>query len=399
MFFAEFFFSCYNVVVGGKRTGNKDKAGGFIRRIVLAVFDVGYQDRDDIENVKICQLTNILDLIITVYMFGLGTAVLLAGESLLYVFYPGMGLVGLLNYLLLRRYKKSRTAVNVVVTMMSAIVLFMVASGGSAGAGLIWIVLHPLLVLPLKGPLQGSLHTFFFLVIAVVMYRFGYQIGLYNYAEKADMIQTIFQQMFFIYIAVYLITYTFIQNKHGLYQELKRLSFTDALTLLPNRRSINVMVNHYVSLFKRQLYKESQKTVFKVPFSCIFCDIDDFKNVNDTYGHDSGDLVLQRFAVKLKHSLRGADFIGRWGGEEFLIILGGTDLEQAKIVARKLIAAVETQLFRIHDDLRIHITMSCAVATFTAKKSDLTFFRELDENLNFAKQHGKNCGAAEGKII
>lgn len=379
----------------------ESREDGFFRRLGLALFDAGYSDPEDIENVKRCQLTNIFSFILSLYMFIFAVIVLAAGDTYLAIFDLAMGSVALVNYCLLRKLRNSRVATNVVVVVMSLVVLSMAASGGRSGTGMIWIVLYPLVVLPLKGPKRGAFYSFIFFLAVLLVFLFGEKIGLYKYSASSREMVIIYWRMIFVYLAVTLVAYTFVRNRHGLYREIKKLSLTDPLTLLPNRRSINVMVNYHVSLFRRRIFGkgEQEREIFNIPFSCILCDLDDFKNVNDTYGHDSGDLVLKEFSNLLKESLRGADFIGRWGGEEFLIILGGTDLGQARTVGRKLVAATERHDFCLTDGSVLHLTMSCGIASFSEDINETIFFRQLDENLYLAKGSGKNCAAAEGELI
>ena len=379
----------------------KNKKSGIFRRLALVVFNVGYSDVNDIENVKICQLTNIFGLIISFYMFCFAILVLYSGATVLGLFDLFMGVLGIANYFVLRKFHNSRMAANVVVVIMTTVVIYMLGSGGRSGTGLIWIVLYPLVVFPLKGAKKGAVYAVVLLLLTIIVNYFGRHFGLYDYSKNTEFVKLIFQRMIFIYIAVCLVTYTFVRNRYGLYREIKRLSMTDALTLLPNRRSINLMIDYHISLFRRRVYKskESKDESFNIPFSCILCDIDDFKNVNDTYGHESGDLVLKGFAELLKDTLRGADFVGRWGGEEFLIILGGTTLEQAKLVGKKLLFAVEAHSFTVKGDLSLRLTMSCGIAGFTESLSEMEFFRDLDSNLYKAKAFGKNCVVAEDEVV
>ena len=379
----------------------EEKRDGFLRRIALAVFDTGYKEDADIEIVKVCQLTNLFGLIIALYLTVFATVVLAAGKLPLAVFDYTMGAAAFLNYLLFRRFRHCRSAVNTVVTITTLVSLSMTATGGLDGSGLVWIVLYPLVVLPLKGAFRGALCAFVFLGLVVLIYFFGDAVGFYNYSVPCSGLGRIYSRIIFVYMAISLVAYIFVRNRHGLYREIKKLSLTDPLTLLPNRRSINVMIDYHVNLFRRRVYPGAKRdgNDFNVPFSCILCDIDDFKSINDTYGHDSGDSVLKEFAALLKASLRGADFVGRWGGEEFIIILGGTYLDQAAMVARKLVATVERYDFILSEGSGLHLTMSCGVAAFSKEDDEIDLFRDLDRNLYLAKDNGKNSAYAAGKIV
>ena len=105
----------------------------------------------------------------------------------------------------------------------------------------------------------------------------------------------------------------------------------DSLTALLNRRGMNECIETEKSRFERN----------RLPFVLIMSDIDHFKNINDTYGHDVGDKVLVEISRILKQSLRRQDYLSRWGGEEFLILLSETDLEGGLAVTEKFRKEVE----------------------------------------------------------
>ena len=127
------------------------------------------------------------------------------------------------------------------------------------------------------------------------------------------------------------------------------------------------------------------------PFSLLLLDIDDFKNINDTFGHPVGDTVLQEIATILKTFLRANAIPSRIGGEEFAVILPGSELEEAEHIAQRLRRAIENRSYD-HNDL--HVTASFGVTQ--AKKSDTleSIFDRVDKALYEAKKLGKNCVVA-----
>lgn len=114
--------------------------------------------------------------------------------------------------------------------------------------------------------------------------------------------------------------------------ELERMAHTDALTLLPNRRAVERTLNREIS--------RSSRT--GTPVSVVFFDIDRFKAINDTYGHLQGDEVLKNVGQQIANSLRPYDSIGRWGGDEFLVVLPDTDGDHAVSAARRLSSSLAT---------------------------------------------------------
>src|SRR5688572_18827428 len=134
--------------------------------------------------------------------------------------------------------------------------------------------------------------------------------------------------------------------------KLLHISLTDGLTGIDNRRSLEQRLH--------EMFEHSYR--LHEPISCVMCDIDHFKKVNDTYGHQVGDDVLKEFAAILKTEAREIDRVGRYGGEEFLLLLPGTVLDSAVTFAERLRQCVEEHTFS-YDGGTLKRTMSCGVAS------------------------------------
>jgi diguanylate cyclase (GGDEF)-like protein len=134
----------------------------------------------------------------------------------------------------------------------------------------------------------------------------------------------------------------------------------------------------------KETIKISQK--FGYPLSVILFDIDNFKKVNDIYGHDVGDYVLKEITKIVSNQLRKTDFFARWGGEEFMIILENTELEDAIQLAERLRKNIENYQF----EKAGHITISLSVAKLKSDEDIESFLKRLDELLYKAKRKGKN---------
>jgi diguanylate cyclase (GGDEF)-like protein len=164
-------------------------------------------------------------------------------------------------------------------------------------------------------------------------------------------------------------------------QQLENLASFDSLTQLPNRRNFNIYFEKALKLFKRD----------NTPRSIIFFDLDNFKHINDTYGHLVGDEVLKRIADILKAQIRDSDSISRWGGEEFLVLLNNSNLQYSMEVAEKLRVAFENDII-LHDLVKGGVTSSFGVTTFYEKDSNIDkIVSRADEALYKAKNSGKNC--------
>jgi diguanylate cyclase (GGDEF)-like protein len=163
-----------------------------------------------------------------------------------------------------------------------------------------------------------------------------------------------------------------------LYEELYVLASVDLLTQTLNRRSMLQHLNQEFSRFER----------VKTPFSLILLDVDFFKRINDTYGHDGGDLVLTHLAQVLQQSLRKYDRLSRWGGEEFLVLLPDTGLAEATEIAERLRATVEANPAGKGEILH---TISLGVGEIAQHGNSVTtLITEADRALYQAKQNGRN---------
>ncbi len=168
-------------------------------------------------------------------------------------------------------------------------------------------------------------------------------------------------------------------TKHSLEEQRKRLML-DSLTQLPNRES-----------YENRLAQEYERWLrYHRPFSLAMCDVDLFKSVNDNYGHSSGDKVLRVIAKTLAKRLRKTDFVSRYGGEEFVILMPETSGEQAISTMNTVREAIAQCPFHFHEK-RINVTMSFGVAEFSEGDDKKTVFERADKALYQAKDSGRNC--------
>jgi two-component system, cell cycle response regulator len=161
---------------------------------------------------------------------------------------------------------------------------------------------------------------------------------------------------------------------------LEEMATTDGLTGLLNKRALS----------EAAIHKLRSAVRFKKPLSVLVCDIDHFKRVNDTYGHDFGDVVIRGFGEVLKRAKRDTDVVGRFGGEEFVVVCEQTDCEGAALLAERIRAELEAELFHAESST-LHVTCSVGVATFPSAGSDWeALFKATDEALYVSKRTGRN---------
>jgi diguanylate cyclase (GGDEF)-like protein len=201
-------------------------------------------------------------------------------------------------------------------------------------------------------------------------------IGMNLYYQKQFQLQTYDSLIqFYISNAVYILALYFLQRfKMAFIQNeaMQHLANTDYLTNLPNRRHIE------------KLLSDSIKN--NLSFSVILLDIDHFKRINDTYGHDTGDIVLREFAHLISDNIRDKDVVGRWGGEEFIILASDLDGKQAAIFANRLRKLIEEKTFSHKEP----VSSSFGVAEFNLKERPQDVLKRADIALYKAKENGRN---------
>jgi len=164
-------------------------------------------------------------------------------------------------------------------------------------------------------------------------------------------------------------------------ETLKRAAITDPLTTLYNR-------GYFDQACEREFHRAKR---FELELSCVLTDIDNFKELNDTYGHQAGDLVLVTYARLLKKNIRNIDIAARYGGEEFALLLPNTDYEGGWTVAEKIRQEAESHLSVISGK-KLEVTASFGVVSFGSSRAETPeqFVRCADAALYLAKKNGRN---------
>jgi len=169
------------------------------------------------------------------------------------------------------------------------------------------------------------------------------------------------------------------EQQYHEHEALKKMVHIDALTELYNRR--------YLEFRLAQAKNEFDE--FNDSFGLLFIDIDHFKNINDSYGHDIGDGVLKVIAQTLKSNIRPEDIVGRWGGEEFIAIIKTNDLDTLTMVAERLRKLLENSLYR-KDKHEIKVTVSIGGSIYHKDDSIGSLIKRSDQHMYKAKSLGRN---------
>jgi len=171
------------------------------------------------------------------------------------------------------------------------------------------------------------------------------------------------------------------------YEQLRRLGLTDALTGLANRRELEKWMNIEISRSLRET----------LPLSCLYLDVDHFKRVNDTYGHDVGDQVLQKVATVMMNAVRTGDVVARYGGEEFVVILPGITGSTALETAERVRRAVADSNIEIEGQPLFKIHISIGLASFVPMKDSIGDSSVIAEKLLTRADHALMEAKEQGR--
>ncbi|MBN2605652.1 MAG: sensor domain-containing diguanylate cyclase [Bacilli bacterium] len=163
-------------------------------------------------------------------------------------------------------------------------------------------------------------------------------------------------------------------------RELKELLITDELTRVKNRRYLDFHIENIIHENKE----------FGTSFAILFFDIDHFKNVNDTYGHEAGDEILKIVSKSLEQSLRREDVFGRWGGEEFLAVIKVNSEVALKKIAETLRMIVSKSSYRLHENEKVSVTISIGGTLYKPGETAKATINRADQNMYISKTTGRN---------
>ena len=272
------------------------------------------------------------------------------------------------------RYNQNlnRSIVSTLIVLIAFFIAF-VYLNENRGFGLIWIHVLPILSIGLLGAKRGTIVSILYFIPIFTITYFG--IGEWLNGEWC--IIGFFRLIFSSLLVIYIVVMMDIALEKS-YLQLEELSSTDSLTNIYNRRKINEIIKRETELSKR----------YHKHLALILFDVDDFKKINDTLGHNGGDKVLKKLTKEIKNSLRESDYIGRWGGEEFIIVIPEIDKDHAEDIAEKIRKLVEDMECDIQDT----ITCSFGIAIFDKDNdSSESLINKADIAMYRAKENGKNC--------
>ncbi|MDD2789547.1 MAG: GGDEF domain-containing protein [Sulfurimonas sp.] len=260
----------------------------------------------------------------------------------------------------------------IVILLLSMFMLTFAFYNHNNSFGLIWSIFIPMFAISQFKPKTG-------LLISLIFYTFFFSYLLYGafYWNEPSWDLTSLLRLFFASMLLTFLYFAIERSFANVSKELEKLTNTDALTTLFNRRKIDIIIEENFHKYQR----------YGTELSIALIDIDDFKLINDTYGHDVGDMILQKFAKLLQANTRKTDYIGRWGGEEFIIIMPETSLEHAELNMQKIMRMLAVHSFDVLESVK------CSIGIVQADLKIQTInelFKCADNALYYSKRNGKN---------
>ncbi len=315
-----------------------------------------------------------------------------AGKWLIPGFMFAMVLCAILNVMLLRKTHDANLASTIILLIMLPMLTVMLIDGMFQNTAPLWYATFPAVAFFFKGKIKGILWLCALLGVLLLILLLQ-ALDLLHTPFSIPVLALIFDSTVTVGMIVYVYESLRARADASLEQareDLHHLAHTDMLTALPNRAAFY----EHLPLSLAQARREESR------LAVLFIDLDNFKPINDTYGHEAGDELLQYAARRLQQHLRSSDFIARFGGDEFVAILPSvTSQQEIGIVAEKLIEALASP-FSVHGH-QCRIGVSIGVGLFPDCASTVDGLVQLaDHAMYTAKLNGKNgyavCPIHEG---
>ncbi|EAR09037.1 GGDEF domain-containing protein [Reinekea blandensis] len=353
----------------------------FIERFMHA----GTTEQTDIETVRRISVLNLFALVGFSISFLLGVQAILSQDIWLALALFTAFALFLFAHIQLR-IKRNQSAflfaARLVQLVLFVLCLYLVYAGGANQTGPLWVYLLPPVVMFLSGLKRGMMITALFVLGYLIIVFFpGNALGAVDYSYEFK------TRLLYSFLTLTFLAAVYEQSRQSSYQKLNELkqdferqASQDTLTHLLNRRGMRERIRYEV----RRSQRNNQ------PITFILADLDHFKEINDHYGHDTGDTVLIQVSQLLQDSVRQQDSIARWGGEEFLFLLPETNARQAMQLAEKIRSIIESHPLN-SDQPPLTTTMSFGIAEMLDLENHQSTIAEADNRLYQAKSQGRNC--------
>ncbi len=327
-------------------------------------------------------LLGIISIIIMLFSF-----ILNLGHATSNIFYLVTFFIFLLTASLIGLYT-NKISINIAqptcICVLAALGYYiLITDSYDASESLVWFIIFPPMILFTMGLHLGSvLATIYFLSLCVLT------LTPLNFLLSDAFTHTQILRFLIAFLGAFLFSfcteYIRYKTKSALVKAYKlnqMLAFTDPLTGLGNRRSFEDKISKLITEIKEN----------KIPLTIMLIDIDHFKSINDTHGHDIGDLAIKHLSQILMSQKNIFDFVFRWGGEEFLLLMPKLNQAKAKVVAERIRLTTEQTTFSDIKQGTIKFTISIGYSTDENTYNIVEMIKKADQNLYKAKKNGRNC--------
>lgn len=352
-----------------------------VQKWVKSILYAGHVEEKSAEVRKQILISSLFSLISLILLIIFGLENLCTGRDQLAVIVLCGAVISGINYLFLRRTARYKISSVIIVVMMTILGLYLLCTGGNDNTGPLWLFVLPGLIFYILGLRRGGIWVALLVLLITYILLYPDNLLLQN-VYSASFISRFLGAFVSTCIVSFVYEYTREDGRReqmALSRRLDYLSRKDELTGLSNRRDMFEKLRAEVRRFERT----------DKPFSVLLGDVDRFKEINDSGGHECGDFVLRQIARVLRENTQKRDLVARWGGEEFLIFLPETLLEQALAIGERLRGAVEKTRFS-YSERDMVVTISIGAAQFDQEQNINALINAADRQLYRAKSNGRN---------
>jgi diguanylate cyclase (GGDEF)-like protein len=354
------------------------------KRLVRNYLNTGVVQSNDTESNRHILVANLFGFIGYIITFLMGVSAFIRQDILLGIVLLIACLLFFSSHLILRSKRIAnpyKFSANLLTISLMMLMVYLVFTGGVNGTGPLWIYIVPPVALFFGGMRKGTRNIgLFVLVISILMfYPNDEWLGTsYIFEFKSRLIFSFLTVSCLFAFYEYVRQNSFIRIQE-MSQKFERQAMRDHLSGLLNRRGMREMLQNEFE--RNQRYKNN--------LTVMMCDIDNFKAVNDQFGHDKGDEIIKSLGAIFKSGLRKQDSLARWGGEEYLFLLPETSGDQGMQLAEMLRSKIEKKQYTQHNTI-FSITISIGLHQFSATDTINQAITKADTNLYKAKEQGRN---------
>ncbi len=336
----------------------------------------GFYSQYDYEIALKIYLIYIFSLISLLLFFILGMNALLDEKFQLGIILLCGASLFVFNILYLKFTRDYTISAYIILYFLFSLMLYLIYSGGVDHTGALWFFILPPVVLFIHGLKKGLIELLIFLLLVMGML----------FIRNGMLLETTYKYDFRVRLILVFLVIVFLSS---LYQYIREISMK-RMKKMQSDLEFFLRRDPLTGLYNRRGYEDNITSIKNTSFgSILMCDIDHFKNVNDKYGHNTGDYVLKEVAKVLKEELRDNDISVRWGGEEFLIFLSETAISQACLMAERLRYKIEHNEI-VYDNKSIYITFSIGVSVIENDISLEEAIKNADHAMYVSKKEGRN---------